>query len=87
MRRMIYDDFKSVLCDKSFPGSTDVLLTPVTLGSAPCQSTMRNMGPVESSVYDTYTAPVNLSGIVTVLLLSVVQCAGHLHTLSHNVQF
>ena len=62
VRQMIHNDFKSVFSDNS-ADSADVLLTPVTLSSAPCQRSMKNMGPVESSIYDTYTVPVNLSGI------------------------
>ncbi len=60
---MIHSDFESVFQEDT-QTSVDVLLTPVTLSSAPYQSTMRDMGPVESSIYDTYTVPVNLSGIV-----------------------
>lgn len=65
-RRLIYNDFQSVFVG---PSSSDplanVILTPVTLGSAPRQSQMREMGPVQSSVYDSYIAPVNLAGMCT----------------------
>ena len=61
VRQLIHSDFKSVFSSENSK-SVDVLLTPVTLGSAPYHSAMRKMGPVNSSIYDTYTVPVNLSG-------------------------
>ena len=40
----------------------DVLLTPVSLGPPPSHRAMEDLGPVESSVHDTFTVPVNLAG-------------------------
>lgn len=59
VRQLIYDDFKSLFQDK-----VDVLLTPVSLGPPPMQKVVEDMGPVESSVHDTFTVPVNLAGII-----------------------
>ena len=66
VRQLITDDFQKVFSTSSLSStcspSVDVILTPVSLGPAPLRSEMEKLGPVESSVYDTFSAPVNLSG-------------------------
>ena len=57
MRRLIFEDFKTV-----FDSEVDILLGPTTIGPAPSRGKFLSLGPVESTVYDTFTAPISLCG-------------------------
>lgn len=65
VRRLILNDFQS-LFDNNNENTINVLLMPVSLGAAPTSEYMRELGPVESCVYDSFTVPANLTGTVTV---------------------
>ena len=64
MRQQIYNDFQTIFSKnhKNKKETVDIILTPVTLSSAPSVKRMKEIGPVESSIYDTYTVVVNLAG-------------------------
>ena len=58
VRQLIYDDFQTLFDSDG----VDVLLTPASLGPPPSNRVMEDLGPVESSVHDAFTMPVNLAG-------------------------
>ena len=64
VRQQIYNDFQTIFSKnhKNKKETVDIILTPVTLSSAPSVKRMKEIGPVESSIYDTYTVVVNLAG-------------------------
>ena len=57
MRRLIFEEFKTV-----FDSEVDILLSPTTIGSAPSKGKFLSLGPVESTVYNTFAAPISLCG-------------------------